>query len=379
MFPDMRILQNKSMSMRYVLVGGGTMGSVSPLLAIYEELHQRQPDAEFVWIGTETGPEKKVIETLGIPFYAIPTGKLRRYMSLQNITDPFRVLAGYYKAKKILKDFHPNLVLTAGSHVCVPVTKAAKKLKIPYFIHQQDIIKGLANKLMEKDASLITITFDQSMNDFEYSKVYYTSNPFRAISEDCDPQKIDEMYHLDQKRQTILITGGGTGAVAINQLTLEALGELTKQYQVIHITGEGKGIADRIEDYYTREDQMRIRQYYHPVEFVTEGMCAFLKRADVVVTRAGLSSLTELSVLAKPTIIIPIPDSHQEANARYYGKYNAAHVLDQKILTGELFAKAIKDILNNRAEQEALKKNIKQMIHPNAPSLYVDAIEKFLK
>lgn len=355
------------------------MGSVSPLIAIWQELKKKDSSWEAVFVGSEDGPEKEYVTRLGIPYYAIKTGRFRRYFSLTNIVDFFRLIKGQHQAKKILSEFKPDLVLTSGSFVCYPVAKMAHKLKIPFFIHQQDIRKGLANKLMEKWASAVTITFDSSLSDFDYNKTYFTSNPARPDMIDCDASKAISLFNLDPNRLTIVVTGGGTGAQAINQLTLEALGELTKDYQVVHLTGEGKGIEHLLEDYYDRATYLQIKKYYHPVAFVHEGMCELLKHATLVVSRAGLSSLTELSLLQKPVILIPIPDSHQEDNAKYFVKYNAVKALDQKEITGQVFAKEILSLMENESERVNLSKNISSMIDPFASKRYVDLIYKFLQ
>ncbi len=355
------------------------MGSVSPLLAVCQELRARDAQTEFLWIGTVEGPERSVIEAAGIRFETIPSAKFRRYLSLQNLIDPFKMLMAVRRSKKLLKEFQPDLVLTAGSYIAVSVARAARSLKVPYFVHQQDIIKGLANKLMEKHAVAVTITFDQSLNDFPLDKTSYTSNPVRSDAFACEANEAQERFGLDPSVPMVLITGGGTGAAALNQLTLEALGALTEQMQVVHLTGVGKGMTHLLEDYYTREEQFRITSRYIPLEFVREGMCALLKRADVVVSRAGISSLTELSLLNKASMIMPIPDSHQEANARYFAKYNAIRLLDQKSLDGVKFAAAILDLMGNEGERRTLQRNIAQMIDPQAAKRYVDLIEKFLR
>jgi UDP-N-acetylglucosamine--N-acetylmuramyl-(pentapeptide) pyrophosphoryl-undecaprenol N-acetylglucosamine transferase len=364
--------------MKILFAGGGTMGSVSPLLALHEEMKSREIPLEVLWVATQEGPERSILQQEGIRVETLPTAKFRRYLSHKNITDFFNLVQAHRKARKILQEFEPDIILTAGSFVAYPVTRAGAKLGIPYVIHQQDIEKGLANKLMEKGAALITITYDQSLNDFDFSKTQYTSNPFRKKTLECDPTGYLESIGLDSSVPTILIMGGGLGAQAINLLTRDALKGLTQKYQVLHITGAGKSIATEIEDAYTREEERAIHQRYRAFEFVTDDMCKLLRVADLVVTRAGISSLTELSVLGKPTIIIPIPDSHQEANAAYYDKYNAAIVLDQKTITGESFVREIEKILGSEAHMNLLKKNIRAMIDDTAAKRYVDLIVAYL-
>ena len=363
---------------KIVLTGGGTMGSVSPLLAIYQELKKRNPAVSVIWIGTADGPEKKVVEDAGITFYAIPTGKFRRYFSFKNFTDPIHVIRGYFAAKKILKEFAPDMVLTAGSFVCVAVVRAAYKLGIPYTIHQQDIEKGMANKLMEKHSAFNTITFDASLADFDIKKTYYTSNPMRLDTTLCNPQTVRQSMGISSQLPVVLVMGGGLGASALNTLLLASLGSIAEFAQVVHLTGVGKSIRGNLKEYYSTEQQFLIRQRYFDREFATTEMCALLQLATVVVTRAGLSSLTELSLLKKPTVIVPIPDSHQEANAQYYAKYNAAVILNQKQTTPQEFTHIIQEIVINQSLAQNLSNNISQMIDPKASEKYVDLIEKYL-
>jgi len=368
--------QNK---LKVILTGGGTMGSVSPLIAVYEELKKRDANWEAIWIGTKEGPEGEVVKEFGIPFFSISNGRLRRFFSFKNLVDPFKVLWGIHQAKKILKEFKPNIVLTAGSFVSYPVARAASKLGIPVFIHQQDIEKGLANKMMEKYASMATAAFDPSIADFNYKKVALTSNPARMDRLQCDKAKAHEFFKLDPARLTVLVMGGGTGAQAINQLTLEALGELTAKHQVLHLTGVGKSVEHLIPDFYDRETQVQIRRHYKWFEFLNQEMCLALQVADVVVSRAGISSLTELSLLQKPSVIIPIPNSHQEKNAQFFAKTNAVKYLHQTDLTGAKFAHELNSLLSSQAEMQNLSRNIAKMIDPGAAKRYVDLIYSFLQ
>lgn len=360
--------------MKVLFTGGGTMGSVSPLLAIHEELISRDSKTECLFIGTQEGPERAVVESLGVKFVDIPSGRLRRFFSLKNFTDPFRVIAGGFKARKIIKEFKPDVVLTAGSFVSYPVAKAASKLNIPVFVHQQDIEVGLANKMMAKFARVITITFDESISKFDYKKTFFTSNPVMKSRIECLISNSHDKFGLDKNKKIIFIMGGGTGAEAINRLTVESLGELTKNYQVVHATGVGKSLSFLIKDFFDRETRMRIKDNYFEFEYINEGMCEILSIADVVVSRAGLSSLTELALLGKPSIIIPIPDSHQEKNSEYFSRYNAVINLSQKELTSEIFTRAIMSLSENEALKKNLENNIKQLILADAAKRYVDLI-----
>lgn len=361
--------------MKIVYAGGGSGGPVSPLLAVHERLVEQDPHLETLFIGTKTGPEKGMVEKLSIRFTPISSGKFRRYFSFKNLIDPFKIIVGTIQARSILKEFKPDAVLTAGSFVAGPVYYAAKSLKIPVFVHQQDLIVGLSNKIMARGATTITTTFKESLEDFDVKKTYHTSNPVRKRFLGCSAERGRIFTKLAPDFPTILILGGGQGAKAINQIVLESLGNLVQNYQVIHVTGAGKGITSQFVDYYDSETRRLLDERYKAFEFINEELCDVMESADLVITRAGISTLTELSVLGKPTIIIPIPGSHQEANAQYYAKFNAALQLDQKTLDSRTFIDTIVTLLGNDVDQANLSRNISKMIDKDAAEKQVELIQ----
>jgi len=206
--------------------GGGTMGSVSPLIAIYEKIKKKNPEAKFLFIGTKTGPEKKAVESYKINFKAIASGKLRRYFSWNNFIDPFKIIWGFFQSLIILIKFRPNAVAIAGSFVGVPVAWAAWILRIPILIHQQDIVAGLANKLMANYAKKITISFEPSLKDFAENKTVMTGNPVREEFYVCNKEKGREVFDLKSELPVLLVLGGGTGASDLNKVIEESLPDL---------------------------------------------------------------------------------------------------------------------------------------------------------
>ena len=328
------------------------MGSVSPLIAVYEKIKKDQPDTEFIFIGSKTGPEKKVIEGYKIPFREISSGKLRRYLSWSNFFDPGKIFWGWLQSLLIIIKFKPQVVMVAGSFIGVPVAWAACLLRVPVLIHQQDIIAGLANKLMANCAKKITISFEQSLKDFSSSKTALTGNPVREEFYACHPQKGQEIFGLKAGLPTLLILGGGTGAQTLNELVEKSLANMLQFCQIIHITGAGKKIEATAEN-------------YHQFEFLTNEMTDAVCAADLVVTRAGMSTLSELIVLAKPIIIIPMPESHQEFNANYFQKNNAALVLSEPALNEEIFVSAIKELFFEKHKSANLSRNITKIMDLN--------------
>jgi UDP-N-acetylglucosamine--N-acetylmuramyl-(pentapeptide) pyrophosphoryl-undecaprenol N-acetylglucosamine transferase len=351
--------------MKILFTGGGTGGSVVPLIAIYQKIKKpeiwRQNSAvppEFFWIGSYDGLEKKMVEQYGIKYFGISSGKLRRYFSWQNFIDPFRVIKGFFQSLKILRQVRPQIIITAGSYISVPVVWAGALLKIPILVHQQDLQRGLANKIMSKWAKKITVSWEDSLKDFYRNKTIYTGNPVREEVFMGELPNPPYQGGYDASLSTVLILGGGTGAEAINQAVEKHLAKLVRVANIIHITGKGKKIE-------TPHDIANISRY-HQFEFVDKEFISMMKLADLIITRAGMSTLSELAVLGKPTVIVPMPNTHQERNAHIFYKNNAAIVYEQKYLEDENFIKLIIDLLSNQAKLENLSLNISKMMPTDA-------------
>ncbi|MFH1838375.1 MAG: undecaprenyldiphospho-muramoylpentapeptide beta-N-acetylglucosaminyltransferase [Candidatus Kuenenbacteria bacterium] len=357
--------------MKILLTGGGTMGSVSPLLAIAEEI-KKQNEVEFLWIGTQNGPEKKVIENYKIPFKVIFSGKLRRYFNLRNFIDPFFIFIGLLQSFFILLKFKPNIILSAGSFVGAPLIWAGWLLRIPCLIHQLDICPTLANKLTSPFVKKITTTFEKSLKDFSNKKTIWTGNPIRQEIKiknyELEIIEARNFFHLEKDLPVILIIGGGTGALDLNKIIVQAILQLTKFCQIIHLTG-GK-----------IEKNLSI-QRYHAFEFLINEMKYAYIVADLVISRAGIGTLTELSYFKKPSILIPMPETHQEENANFFKNNQATIVLDQKELIKDknLIVEEIKKILQKKEELENLKENIGKLNKQNAEKEIVKIIKQEVK
>lgn len=348
--------------MKIVMVGGGTGGTVTPLLAVAQEVRLRQPDAEVVFYGTKHGPERGLAEAAGWPFITIPAGKLRRYAHWKNFSDPFLVLAGFFKAYSRLRQWQPDAVFSAGSFVAVPVVWAAKLLGIPTLVHQQDVVPSLANKLVTGAATRITVTFENSLKDFPKDKTVWTGNPIREELLHGDRVQARSVFGLRDSLPTVLVFGGGTGAAKINELMAGASYRLVQSAQVIHLFGRHKVLFT-----FKHEN-------YHTFEFLTQDMKEAYAAADIVVCRAGLNALTELAALGKPAILIPIPGTHQEANAQLFKRMNAAVVLDQLSIDSDFVANVIMGLLANKQWQDVLSHNIRQLVREDARERLADQL-----
>lgn len=362
--------------MNILLVGGGSGGPVSPLLALKDCIANKYPETKFLLVGSHNGPEREMAHNVNLDFRSISSGKLKRYFSFSNFLAPFSVIRGFFESFGILNEFKPDCVVGTGSFVQVPLVIAAWIKKIPVLLHQQDVVASLANKLCQFFASKITLTFKVSINGFFSSfgifyshknseKFVVTGNPFRESLKLVDKNTALKNLNLNSKFPTIFIIGGGTGSEFINKLVLASLDTLTKYVQIIHSTGKNKMAFVKHENYYASE-------------FIQDVGSAYAV-ADVVISRAGLSTITELSNLGKLSIIIPMPESHQEVNAFYLAKENSAIIIDQKHITAEAFVNLIRKLLFEHQASEYLKKNIFNIMPHDSTEKIAEIILKLAK
>lgn len=352
--------------------GGGTGGSVAPLLAIAEELRKEEnfkesgfSDLRFVFVGTKKGPEKEMIESFNkeigkMEFVSLISGKWRRYFSIHNFFDIFKIIIACFRSFGLLAEFRPDIIISAGAFVSVPLVWAAASKKIPILIHQQDLRPGLANNLMAPFARVITVVFEKSLVDYGPKSVL-AGNPIRPMESIQDDNLIKELkdrFSLDSSIPLILVFGGGLGAIGINRLIFKAAPDLAQHYQIIHLTGKGKMPLDI--------DMLELNNY-HVLEFLdNRRLSTLMSMANLVISRAGLGTLTELSYWRKPAILIPMPKSHQEENAGYFAKERAAQTFNQAGLTVDKLAAAIKDILDYSTVKQELSNNIGRIMKRNA-------------
>jgi UDP-N-acetylglucosamine--N-acetylmuramyl-(pentapeptide) pyrophosphoryl-undecaprenol N-acetylglucosamine transferase len=334
-----------------MLSGGGTGGSVTPLLALADYLKQDNPAAyNFIFVGTNSGPEKYLVESSGLQFLPIMSGKWRRYFSWKNFSDIFKIGGAFFQSIYLLRKYRPDLLISAGGFVSVPLAYAAYCRRIPVLIHQQDIRAGLANKLMARVASQVTVTFEKSLKDYG-SRALWVGNP---VSERRD-NSLDlwRKYNLDAKRPLLLVLGGGTGSAFINWLIKDSLKSLLELGQVIHITGSGK-----------KENLVQTAGYL-PLEFMNhEEVLWFMARSRGIVSRCGLGVLTEISTLGKAAILIPMPDSHQEDNAAIFQAQKAAIVLSEKNISTDIFIDSVRELMTNKKLHDDLCSFVKDVVKP---------------
>ncbi len=357
-------MNSKPEKINIVLSGGGTGGSVTPLIAIAETLNEKYLERfNFTWVGTESGVERAMTRNYPFVYHAIAAGKLRRYFSFENVIDVINVIIGFFQSLALLSKIKPQLVMSAGGFVSVPLVWAAKLSNIPVIIHQQDIRPGLANKLMSPCATIITVTFEKNVQDYG-TKAVWTGNPIRGAFAKITVNKPEQ-----KSRPSILILGGGTGSEAINNLVRETINSIIQFADIVHITGKHD-----IKPELSKEQSGY--QCYDLLD--TIHVAEVMKQADLVVTRAGLGTLSELSFLGKATIIIPIPHSHQEDNANYFGEQEAAIVLQQENVSNEKFVLTISELIRNPEQRKKLGENMNRLMKHDANEKIAEIIETLI-
>ncbi len=306
--------------MKIIFVGGGTLGPVTPLLAVLKAMRTRDHRLTFAWIGTPEGPERALIEKEGIDFFSIPVVKIPRYLSWQWLTLPFAWAQARSQAAHLIKRLHPAAVVTAGGFTAVPIVFAAAKAGVPCFAHQLDLIPGMANKRIASHCASVTTSFEYEIGPFGdrvTDERIATPTRFTLHTLPSRHQAI-EAFGLKSGRPVTLVFGGGTGAQALNEMVDQHLAEWLLFTQVIHVTGLGK------------EGEMKRRHHgYVHKPFLTQDMLTAYAAADVVVCRGGMGALSEIAALKKTAVIVPIPKSHQEANASAFEEQGAAVVIQQ--------------------------------------------------
>jgi UDP-N-acetylglucosamine--N-acetylmuramyl-(pentapeptide) pyrophosphoryl-undecaprenol N-acetylglucosamine transferase len=342
-------------SLRILLAGGGSGGSATPVLAVAEALRKREPAAQFLFVGTADGPERALAEAAGCEFVAIAAGKLRRYLDWRNVADAGRVPLGIVQALQVVSRYRPQVGFGAGGFAAVPPLLAAAVLRVPIVIHQQDVEPGLANRLLVPFARRITVAFPQSLAHFPAAKTEVCGNPVRPGLAAGDPTRAVRLFSLEPELPTLLVTGGGTGALGLNRRVAAAVPALTAFCQVIHLTGRGRAVPPAAPS-----------PRYHPFEFLVEEMRDALAVADLVVSRAGLGTLSELAALGKPAVLVPLPESHQQANARVAAAAGAARVIDESSLTPARLSQLVRDLLDDGAARAALGQAARRLLPADA-------------
>lgn len=340
---------------KIVLTGGGTAGHVTPNLALTEALKKQNWDIEY--IGSVDGIEKNIVTDAGLKYHGIKSGKLRRYFSIENFTDPFKVVAGVFQAYFLIKKIKPGVVFSKGGFVTVPVIIGAYLNKVPVIIHESDMTPGLANKISIPMAKKVCVSFPETLKHIESDKGVYTGTPIRTDILKGDKSRGFEICGFNQQKPVLLIIGGSLGSEFINNSIRSILDKLLENFQVIHVCGKG--------NYKPEFDN---KEGYKQFEYVNNELADLFAITDIIVARAGSNSIFEFLNLKKPNLLIPLSKKasrgDQILNADSFEKSGYSKVIQEENITNELLLESINNLYKDKEIyiENMKKSNIKNSI-----------------
>lgn len=357
--------------MRVIISAGGTGGHIYPALAIINKIKELEPNSEFLYIGTHNRMEKDIIPKYNIPFETIEIYGINR----KNIFKNFKTLKCFYnsikKCKRLIKEFKPDVVIGVGGYVTGAVIYSAKKLGYPTFIHEQNSIPGKANLFLSKYADKIGVSFKSTIKEFPEYKTVYTGNP---CSEDAIKKEIvpKSKYGLTNKK-LVLIVMGSLGSEKITDMMKKTINLFsTKTYEVIFVTGNGS---------YDEFENIKLSKNVKVVPYI-ENLSGFMKNVDVIVSRAGASTLSEIIALQIPSILIPspyVPNNHQYKNAIDLVEKNAALLIEEKNLSGKLLVEKIDELINNETLYKNMKENLEKLSITDSADRIYNVLKEMIK
>lgn len=360
-------------SVNILLSGGGTGGHIYPAIAIANELKARNPQSNFLFVGAEGRMEMEKVPQLGYEIKGLNITGLQRSLTWKNLTFPFKLIQSLIQAKRIIKKFKPNVVIGTGGFASGPTLYMANAKSIPSLIQEQNSYPGITNKLLAKKVKKICVAYDGLERFFPEEKLIKTGNPVRQDLLDISLKRKEalEFFQLDINKITIVILGGSLGARAINQAVERNLNELLKQgVQIVWQSGKLY-----FEEYKKYSEMPGVQVH----EFVQK-MDLLYAAADIIVSRAGAGSISELCLVGKPVIFIPSPnvaEDHQTKNAESVTNEDAAILLKESDISG--FSDCLVNLINDKNLQALMAKNIKKLALPDATKQIADEVEKILK
>ena len=359
--------------LKFILSGGGTGGHIYPAVAIANELKSRFPNAEFLFVGAKDKMEMQKVPQSGYKIEGLWIAGLQRKLTLQNAMFPFKLIDSLWKSRKILKEFKPNVVIGTGGFASGPLLQMANMLNIPTVIQEQNSYPGITNKILSKKANKICVAYENLERFFPKEKMILTGNPVRQDLIDIESKKAEAIHYfnLDPNKKTLLVLGGSLGARKVNQLIEKELDKF-KKLDVQIIWQCGKFYFEDYKKYDSKNVQV--------LEFI-DRMDLVYAASDIVISRAGASSVSELCIVGKPVLFIPSPnvaEDHQTKNAKSIVERKGALMLKESELDSQ-FAIVFEALLKDIGKQELLSNNIKQLALPNATKQIVDEIVKLIK
>lgn len=358
--------------MRVVITAGGTGGHIYPALAIINKIKERHPDSEFLYIGTHNRMEKDIIPKHGIPFKSIEIYGFNRKNPFKNIKTVRYFLKSLKDIKKYIKEFKPDIVIGVGGYVTGPVVYMAHRLGYKTFIHEQNSSPGKANRFLSKYADTIGVSFKSSIKYFPAYKTIFTGNPCseEALRAKEVPKR---QLDLDDRKKCVLFVMGSLGSSKINDFLVKTMSLFkNKEYQIVFVTG--KNYEEELKKH-TFPSNVKALPYI-------ENMPGFMKNVDIMVSRAGASTLSEIIALKIPSILIPspyVPENHQYKNAMDLVNKNAAILLEESELKGDVLVRKIDELFKNPSSLEKMKESLSSLQIKNSATKIVEQIEQLVR
>lgn len=358
---------------RFIISGGGTGGHIYPAIAIANELKTRFPQAEILFVGAKDKMEMQKVPAAGYPIEGLWISGIQRKLTADNLMFPIKFLSSLVRSRKIIKAFKPDVVIGTGGFASGAVVKVAASMGIPTVIQEQNSYPGITNKMLSHKAKKICVAYDGLERFFDAKKLIKTGNPVRQDLLEIDSKREEALgyFKLNPAKKTVLVLGGSLGARRINQLIEEQLPKLKHEHlQVIWQCGKF------YKDEYQRFESKDVRV----LDFI-DRMDLVFAAADIIVSRAGASSVSELSIVGKPVVFIPSPnvaEDHQTKNAQSIVSKQGAIMIAERDLE-EAFDRQFYDLLHDAAHRELLSKNIKKVALPHATKDIVDQIVNYIK
>lgn len=366
--------------MRVIVTGGGTGGHIYPALAIADKIKSEFNEVEILYVGTRNGMESKIVPDYGYKYMAIRAKGIRRKLTLDNLGALLENLKGIEDSKKILKDFNPDLIIGTGGYVSGPIVLLASINNIPTIIHEQNSYPGITNRILSKFVSRIAINFEESSKYFDSKKTVITGNPIREEFFEVNKEKSYRELNIDRSKKFVMSIGGSSGQKSLNEAMLGfIIRNIDKGLQILHVTGKNHydSFINKLRELGIKEIPENIKIYPY-FKNISKG----LSIADLVITSSGAITLSEITAIGVPSILIPksyTTENHQEHNARAIERKGAAKVILEKELTSNKLDEEVWKLLNDQNLLNSMRINSKKLGIKDAASRIVNIVKEILR
>lgn len=361
--------------MRVLLAGGGTAGHINPAISIADTIKSKEAGSEFLFVGTKTGMESKLVPKSGYNIEFIEVSGFKRKLTFKNIVAAYKALTACSKCRKIIKKFKPDVVIGTGGYVSGPLLLAATKLKIPTLIHEQNVFAGLTSKMLSDKVNTVCISFEESRKRFEKAKnIVLTGNPIRSELFELTYDEARKKLGIDEK-PFIVAFGGSLGAKRVNESMVSFIKNVEEgKYNILFATGEREydEVIEKSDG--AQKSGVQVVKYIYNMNEV-------MQAADLLICRAGAITVSELNALGKPSVLIPSPnvtDNHQFYNAKALADKNAAVLIEESELNDQVFFETVSALCSNKEKLDDMSKYSKAMGITNANQLIYEEIKKII-